>query len=61
MVPRGHWSREKISSIWKKYKAAQEESNVTVIKPAEYKVADIAEVAESQKHLSLSERYKLRT
>jgi hypothetical protein len=41
MVPRGHWSPEKISSFWKKYKAAQEESNITVIKPAEYQVANI--------------------
>jgi hypothetical protein len=61
MVPRGHWLPEKISSFWKKYKAAQEESNLTVIKPAEYQVVNIADVSESQKHLTLSKRNKLRT
>jgi hypothetical protein len=53
MVSRGHWLPEKISSFWKKYKAAQEESNITIIKPAEYQVANIADVTESQKHLTL--------
>jgi hypothetical protein len=61
MVPRGHWSRKNISSFWKQFKLAQEEANLTVIKPAEYKMADIAEVTENQKHLSLSERNKLCT
>ncbi len=61
MVPRGHWSRKNISSFWKQFKIAQEEANLTVIKPAEYKLADITEVAGNQKHLSLSKRNKLRT
>ncbi len=34
---------------------------MTMIKPAEYKKANIAEVAESQQHLTLNERNKLRT
>jgi hypothetical protein len=62
MVPGGHWSKENISSFWKKFKAAQEEeANLTEIKPAEYKVTDIAEVVNAQQHLTLAERNKLKS
>jgi hypothetical protein len=45
MVPRGYWNRANISPFWRTYKAnQQEEANLTVIKPAEYKVTDITEV-----------------
>jgi hypothetical protein len=62
MVPGGHWSKENISSFWKKFKAAQEEeANLTEIKSAEYKVTDITEVVNAQQHLTLAERNKLKS
>jgi hypothetical protein len=60
MVPRGHWSKENISSFWRKLKVEQEEeTNLTEIK--EYKFTDIVEVVNAQQHLSLAERNKLKT
>jgi hypothetical protein len=60
MIPRGYWNRANISSLWRTHKANQhEEANLTVIKPEEYKVTDIAEVLNAQQHLSLAERIKL--
>jgi hypothetical protein len=62
MVPRGHWSKENISTFWRNFKTEQEEeANLAIIKPAEYKEVDITSVAEAQQHLTLSERNKLRS
>jgi hypothetical protein len=38
-----------------------EEANLTDIKPADYKVADIDAIAEEQQHSTLNERNKLRS
>jgi hypothetical protein len=53
------WSRENISSFRRNFKAEQqEEANLAVIRPAEYKEVDIVTVAEAQQHLTLSKRNK---
>lgn len=54
MVPRGHWSKGNISAFWRNFKVEQqEEINLAVIKPAEYKEVNITAVTETQQHLTL--------
>jgi hypothetical protein len=60
MVPRGHWTRKTIDSFWEKRKLSKEEANAAIRK-AEYKIADVTEIAEAQEHLSLSEKNKFQT
>jgi hypothetical protein len=55
----GHWTRKNIESFWKQLRQSKEEATATIRK-VEYKVADIEEIAESQKHLLLSKKNKLK-
>jgi hypothetical protein len=59
MVPRGHWTRKNIDSLWKQLRQSKEEANAAIRK-VEYKVADIEEIAEFQSHLSLGEKNKFK-
>lgn len=62
MVPRGHWSKGNISAFWRNFKVEQqEEINLAVIKPAEYKEVNITAVTETQQHLTLIKRNTLRS
>jgi hypothetical protein len=58
MVPRRHWDRASIKAFWQ-HRENAEENNISEIKPAEYQVANLQDIAEQQTHLSSLERAKL--
>ncbi len=56
MVPKGHWNNTAIKNFWIEYK---EELCLADIKPAEYKVTNVADIIKGQTHLSKPERKQL--
>jgi hypothetical protein len=59
MVPQKHWDYTTIKIFWQNRKTIAEESQLTEIKPDDYRTAEIQEIINQQVHLLPSEHTKL--